>query len=274
MAQTWLIASGKGGVGKSTITAALGQALARRGRSVCIVDADIGLRDQDVLLGLQDHVVYDLMDVLNKRCPVERALITLPGQKRLSLLPAAQFARVKDVDLKAFRKLLAHLDIRFDVVLIDCPAGLEKGLRNVLAATGAGALIVATPDDVCLRDAERVVSLLRAREDKDGRRDARLIVNRLMPDLIRAGEMMPAQAAAQTLELPLAGEIPQDAAVYRAQLRGVSLMDCDCEAARALGRIAARLDGEQPPLPGYGAEKRRLRERLRHRVKELKLIDR
>ena len=271
MAQTWLIASGKGGVGKSTITAALGRALVRRGRSVCIVDADIGLRDQDVLLGLQDHVVYDLMDVLNRHCPVERALLPLPGHTKLKLLPAAQFARAKDVDLKGFRKLLARLDGMFDTVLIDCPAGVEKGLRNVLAATDAGALIVATPDDVCLRDAGRVVSVLRA---KDAGRDMRMIVNRLMPDLIRAGEMMPAGAAAQTADLPLLGEIPQDEAVYRAQLRGISLMDCDCEAARALERIAARLDGEELPLPGYGSAKPGLRERLRHRVKELKLIDR
>lgn len=253
MSRSWIIASGKGGVGKSTIAASLGTAMARDGHRVCIIDADIGLRDQDVLLGLENRIVFDLLDAANGTCTLEQALISPPGMSRLSLLPASQFARAKALDPKDFRKLLGKLKAMFDVVLIDCPAGIERSLRGLINAQVDDCVVICTPDDVCIRNAERTASLLEAK----GLPRPQVIVNRLDAELIRAGEMYTAATVAATLDLPLLGEVPEDPAVYRATLRRISPMDIDCEARRALTRIAWRmLEADvEAPLPRYGTEK-------------------
>ena len=273
MSTAWIIASGKGGVGKSTITACLGAAMAREGRSVCIVDADIGLRDQDVLLGVENRIVFDLLDVANGVCTLEEALITPDVSSRLSLLPASQFARAKELEPKAFRKLLAALKERFDAVLIDCPAGIERSVRGLMNGLIEEAIVICTADDVCIRNAERVCSVM----EKKGLPRPQLIVNRLAPELIRAGEMYSAATVAATLDLQLLGEIPDDQSVYRAALKHMSPMDVDCEARRAFTRIAWRMLGAdvEAPLPGYGTEKRPWYRRLFHpNLKEVKRIDR
>lgn len=271
MSKTWLIASGKGGVGKSTIVSCLATALARQGLRVCIVDADVGLRDQDALLGLENRIVYDLVDVCNKDCRLHQALISPPDMPTLHLLPAAQFARAKEVDPKAFRRLLADLRATHDHVLVDGPAGIERGLRGLLSAQYDETIIISTPDDVCIRNAERAVFTLEGKHLPW----PSLIVNRLMPDIIRTGEMYAAQVVAQTLDLPLLGEIPEDATIYRAQLAHISPMDADCEGRRALLRIAGRMAGQDVPFPAYGAGKRPwYRRLLAPRIKEVKRIDR
>ncbi|MBQ8654254.1 MAG: septum site-determining protein MinD [Clostridia bacterium] len=271
MGKAWLVASGKGGVGKSTVVSALAQALARQGMRTCVVDGDIGLRDQDALLGLENRIVYDLVDVSNKECRLTQALISPLEQPNLSLLPASQFARAKELDPKAFRRIIAELKKQFDHVIIDGPAGIERGLRGILTAEYDETLIVCTPDDVCIRNAERAVFTM---ESKKLPRPA-VIVNRLVPDLIEAGEMYAAQVVAQTLDLPLMGEIPEDQTVYRALITHVPLMDTDCEAQRALARIAQRMKGENAPLPDYGRQKRAWYHKLfRRRIKEVKRIDR
>ncbi len=202
MGTAWIIASGKGGVGKSTLSACLGMEIARNGQRVCIVDADIGLRDQDVLLGVQDCIVYDILDVANGICPVDDALVVpkpdaLPN---LSLLPASQFARAKELEAKAFRKILRTLKSNFDHVLIDAPAGIERSLRGLLSNEINECVLVCTPDDVCIRNAERTASVLR----KKGLTAQRVIVNRLNPDYIRRGEMYAAQTVALTLDIAAA----------------------------------------------------------------------
>ena len=270
MGKAWIIASGKGGVGKSTITAALGTAIARQGLKVCVVDADTGLRDQDLILGLENHVVYDMMDVCAKRCTLDQALIIYTREMGVHLLPAAQFARARDVDPKAFRKVIRQLKARFDHVLIDCPAGIERGLRGALHAEAEESILICTPDDVCIRDAERTGALL---EKKQALRP-RLIVNRLNPALIAAGEMYAAQVVAQTLELPLLGEVPEDPVIYRALLKRLPLMNCVCEGSLALERIACRMTGSDVPLPGYGTRRPPLWRRLfARKPKEVKTID-
>lgn len=253
MSTSWIIASGKGGVGKSTICAGLGAAMAREGRTVCIIDADIGLRDQDVLLGLENRVVFDLLDVANGVCTLEQALLSPGGMSRLSLLPASQFARVKELEPKAFRKMLTKLKDMFDVILIDCPAGIERGVRGLMNAEVDESVIVCTPDDVCIRNAERMAAVM----EKKGLPRPRLIVNRLQPQLIAAGEMYTAATVSATLDLTLLGELPEDASVYRAMLKGVSIMDVDCEARRAITRICWRMleSGVDAPLPRYGTQK-------------------
>lgn len=271
MSKAWLIASGKGGVGKSTVVSSVATGLIRDGMRVCIVDGDIGLRDQDAILGLQNNIVYDLIDVCNKECRLQQALINLPGQPQLTLLPAAQFARAKELDPKAFRRIINDLMDRFDHVLVDCPAGIERGLRGLLTAEYDETIVICTPDDVCIRNVERAVFTL---EGKHAPRPS-LIVNRLNPDLIEHGEMYSAQVVAQTLDLPLLGEIPEDGMVYRALLTHTPLMDVNCEAQQALTRIARRMNGHVVPLPNYGMAPLPWYKRImRRRIKEVKRIDR
>lgn len=271
MGKAWIIASGKGGVGKSTITSALATALCRMKQTVCIVDADIGLRDQDVILGMENRVVYDLTDVCAHRCTLPQALIQHTTEEKLYLLPAAQFARVKDVDPKDLRKIVRQLKNRFQHVLIDCPAGIERGLRGVLHTECDDCLLICTPDDVCIRDVERTGSLI---AEKKALRP-QLIVNRLNAELIAAGEMYTAQVVAQTLDLPLLGEVPEDPVIYRALLKHIPLMDCRCEGAEALTRIARRMTGENVPLPGYGTKKPSLFRRMFGRkIQEVQTVDR
>lgn len=273
MSTAWIIASGKGGVGKSTITSCIGHAMAQEGKSVCIIDADIGLRDQDLMLGLQNNVVFDLLDVVNGVCDLDAALLSPEGSSRLSLLPASQFARAKELEPKDFRKLLTLIKSRFDVVLIDCPAGIERSLRGLLNREIDEAVLVCTPDDVCIRNVERACAVLL----RKGMPHPRVIVNRLQPDLIRSGEMYSAETVSVTLDLQLLGEIPEDAAIYRAALQHVSPMELDCEARRAMTRITWRMLGSfnVAPLPRYGMDKLPWYRRIFKPVpKEVRRIDR
>ncbi len=161
MTHCYAIASGKGGVGKSAVTANLGAALSGNGHKVVLIDADIGLRSLDALLSLENNVVYDLIDVAEGTCTLDEALLTSPAYPGLSLLPAAQFRRAKSLDPKQLTQLITDLRGRlFDYILIDCPAGIERGLRNVLNAGVDEMILVVTPDDVSLRSAERAVQLI------------------------------------------------------------------------------------------------------------------
>ena len=250
MSVTYCIASGKGGVGKSTIVANLAAALAYRGHAVTVVDTDIGLRSQDALLSMENRIVYDLLDVANKDCDLQDALMPHPSVPSLFLLPAAQFARAKDLDASSLAKILAQLKSTNDFVLVDSPAGLERGLRNVLNANVDRAILVLTPDDISIRDAEHVLQLLDAKKLSH----PSLIVNRLDNDLIRGGEMISARNIADTLDLPLLGEIPDDPAVSRAALRHRLFLDYQCEARLAVMRIASRLCGKPVPFPEIGSK--------------------
>ena len=217
MGTVLLIASGKGGVGKSTLAANLGAALAKEGSSVTVIDADIGLRAQDTLLGLENSVVYDLIDVAGKDCTLEQALLECPPVPGLKLLPAAQFARVRSLDSDRLRKIIRALKESDDFVLIDAPAGVEKGLRNLLNAGIDRSILIATPDELCMRDVERTAQIIAAKNLSR----PQLIVNRLDNELIRRHEMMSARIIADALDLPLLGEIPEDPAVYRSVLRRI-----------------------------------------------------
>ncbi len=273
MGKAWMIASGKGGVGKSTITACLGVALAREKKRVCVVDGDIGLRGQDALLGLENRVVYDLVDVADENCKLDQALLSVDLAPELFLLPTSQFARAKELSPKDFRRLLFRLKNRFDIVLLDAPAGIERGLRGLMNEQIDETILVCTPDDLCLRDAGRVITVL----EEKGMPRPQVIVNRLIPQLIRQKEMYDAETAAATLDIGLLGEIPEDMAVYRATLKHLSPMDLDCEAQRALTRIARRMleEGAVQPLPRYGREVLPWYKRLFERkLKEVKRLER
>ncbi len=273
MSTAWIIASGKGGVGKSTVTACVGVSMAREGRKVCIIDGDVGLRDQDALLGLENRIVFDLLDVAEGNCRLEQALVSPESEPNLALLPASQFARARELKPGAFRRIIVRLKQLYDVVLIDCPAGIERSLRGLMNDAINECVLVCTPDDVCIRNAERTASVL---NKKDMPRP-RLIVNRLDEDLIRGGEMYSAATVAATLDLELLGEVPDDSYVYRAMLTHQTLMDIDCEARNALQRISHRMMGvtSGASLPGYGTQKLPWYRRIfQPTLKEVKRIDR
>ncbi len=242
------VASGKGGVGKSTFTANLGAVLAHRGSSVVIIDMDIGLRSQDALLSLESRIVYDLVDVASEECGLGQAVLAHPDIPGLNLLPAAQFARVKALDPVRLKNILDELKASYDYILLDCPAGIERGFRNALNAGVDQTILIVTPDDICIRDAERAAQVL----EKKGLERPRVVVNRLNYKLIRRGEMYSARTVAEVLDLELLGEIPEDPVVSRSILNHALFVDFDCEARGAVLRIASRISGAEVPLPGYG----------------------
>lgn len=278
MSQIYAIASGKGGVGKSTLTSNLGATLSQDGAKVIIVDADIGLRSQDALLGMENRIVYDLIDLASGECLLDQAILPCEGLPSLFLLPAAQFARAKALDPKKLRNILRSLRYGYDYILIDCPAGIERGLRNVLNAGVDEVILVATPDDLSLRSAGRVVQIM---EEKQQQRP-QLVINRTSEALIRSGEMMTPQTASQVIDLPLLGDVPEDPAVYRAQLNHSLFIRYDCPARGAIQRIAGRLKGQTVPFPQHVTPNTRraaIRKRLarilpsRKKLKEVTALD-
>ena len=248
MARCIAVASGKGGVGKSTITANIGASLAISGTRTLIIDADIGLRSLDAILSLENRIVYDLIDLANGDCREDQCILSSDSVPSLYLLPASQFARAKALAPKKLAKVIRSLREKYGFILIDCPAGIERGLRTVLNAGIDEILLVATPDDLSVRSAERASQVIAEK----GFPSPLLIMNRLDPSLIRSGEMMSAATAAAVLDLQLLGEIPEDQTVYRAQLNHSLLVRYDCEARSAVMRIAGRLRGERSDLPAYG----------------------
>ena len=270
MSRCFALASGKGGVGKSVITANLAASLAQNGTRVLIIDADIGLRSQDAVLALEDRVVYDLIDVSRKECMPDQAILPCESVPSLHLLPAAQFERAKSLDPKKLAKIIGFLRARYDYILIDCPAGIERGLRNVLNAGVDETILVVTPDDISIRSAERAAQLIAEK----GAARPRIIVNRLDERLIRSGEMLSARTVSQVLDLQLLGAIPDDPVVYRSLLKHQLFVHYDCEARNAVLRIASRIQGRYIPVSAYGEKKKFFSRRLFSRpLKEVTPID-
>lgn len=241
------IMSGKGGVGKSTLSAALAECYARMGKKVALLDGDVGLRCADLMLGMQDKVVFDLGDVVEERCGLDQALLSHPDYPFLLLLAAPQMMKPSDVKAKKIRKIVDILAARMDVVILDAPAGIGRGLKNLLNEQ-AMSLIVATPDDVSIRDAERLSSLL---FDK-GEMHSELVLNRVDRHMVKMGDMLPPAQIARMLDLRLMGIIPESRAVYRALLSHQTALRCaDRAVVSALERTARRLLGQDVPLPSY-----------------------
>jgi septum site-determining protein MinD len=238
-----VITSGKGGVGKTTTTANVGAALAALGKRVVLVDADVGLRNLDIVLGLESRVKYHLLDVLEEKVKLEDALVRDKRSENLSLLAAAQTREKEDVDTAKMKALIERLRDAFDFVLIDCPAGIEMGFKN--AVVGANhAIVVCTPEVSSVRDADRVVGLL----PNDWRPE--LIVNRLRPHLVRKGKMLSVEDVNAILRLPLLGVIADEPGVIVATNKGEPLaLDPASETGAAYRAIAAKLAGEEVAAP-------------------------
>jgi septum site-determining protein MinD len=237
-----VVTSGKGGVGKTTTTANVGAALAARGHRVALVDADVGLRNLDIVLGLESRVRWNLVDVIEEKVTLDEALIRDKRSANMSLLAASQTREKDDVDTEKMRLLIEQLRLSFDWVLIDCPAGIEAGFRN--AVVGAqSAIIVCTPEVSSVRDADRVVGLLpRDLEPK-------LIVNRLRPHLVRRGKMLSVEDVNAILRLPLLGVVADEPEVVIATNRGEPIsLNPKSATGSAYRAIAARLCGETVPM--------------------------
>jgi len=239
-----VVTSGKGGVGKTTTVANLGCGLTIRGRRVVMIDADIGLRNLDVVLGLENRIVFDLVDVAEKRCRLRQAMIKDKRFEGLFLLPAAQ-TREKDAVSPEQMQVICHdLKEEFDYVLIDCPAGIEQGFKNAVAGADE-AIIVTTPEVSAVRDADRIVGLLQARDLTD----PWLVVNRIRPDMIRKGDMMDIDDVNDILALELLGIIPDDETIIVSTNRGEPVVtDRGSRAGEAYRNIAGRLEGENIPF--------------------------
>jgi septum site-determining protein MinD len=238
-----VVTSGKGGVGKTTTTANLGAALAQTGARVALVDADVGLRNLDIVLGLEARVRFHLLDVLEGKAPLEEALVSDKRVPSMKLLAAAQTREKDDVDTPAMQALIERLREQFDYVLIDCPAGIEKGFQN--AVVGADeAIIVCTPEVSAVRDADRVVGLL------GERKAVKLIINRLRPALVKKGKMLSVADVDQILRLPLLGIIADEPGVIISTNRGEPLsLDAASPTGEEFRRIAGRITGADTSVP-------------------------
>ncbi len=242
--QVITITSGKGGVGKTTTTANIGAALAAMGKSVVLIDADIGLRNLDIVLGLENRIVYDLVDVVEGTCRLRQAMIRDKRLNNLYLIPAAQTREKEAVSPQQMKALSEELRRQFDFVLIDSPAGIEQGFRNSIAGADE-VLVVTNPEVSSVRDADRIVGLVEAAELPT----PRLIVNRLDPALVRRGDMMSVDDVTDILSIPLLGVVPNDESIVTSTNRGEpAALDPSSRAGQAFRNIAARLNGEDVPL--------------------------
>jgi len=238
------ITSGKGGVGKTTATANLGVALALRGQRVVVIDADIGLRNLDVVMGLENRIVYDIVDVSEGYCRLRQALIRDKRVSELYLLPAAQTRDKTAVSPEDMVQICDQIRSDFDFVLIDSPAGIEQGFRNAIAPADK-ILIITTPEVAAVRDADRIIGLIEAEE----KGPATLIINRLRPEMVRHGNMLTTDDVIEILAIDLIGIVPEDKAIIVSTNKGVPIVLNDrAPAGLAFHNIARRLLGEEVPF--------------------------
>ena len=243
MSQVIVVTSGKGGVGKTTSTANIGTGLARLGYKVVLIDTDIGLRNLDVVMGLENRIVYNLVDVIEGSCRIRQALIKDKRYSTLYLMPSAQTRDKTAVSPQQMKKLVDELREDFDFVLLDCPAGIEQGFQNAIAAADR-AIVVTTPEVSAIRDADRIIGLLSANEV----RRIDLIINRIRIDMVRRGDMMSIEDVVGLLAVDLLGIVPDDENIVVSTNQGEPLVGSDTLAGEAYMNISCRLSGEDVPF--------------------------
>jgi len=244
LGEVYVVTSGKGGVGKTTSTANIGTGLAIVGKKVVMVDADIGLRNLDVVMGLENRIVYDIIDVIEGTCRLKQALIRDKRYSNLFLLPAAQTKDKSALSPEQMQKLCDSLREEFEYIIIDCPAGIEQGFKNAIAGADK-AIVVTTPEVSAVRDADRVIGLLEANE----LRNPLLVLNRIRPDMVKRGDMMTIEDVTEILAIEILGVVPDDESVVISTNRGdPSVADDNSWAGRAYRNITRRLLGEIVPL--------------------------
>lgn len=239
-----VITSGKGGVGKTTTSANLGTGLAILGQSVVIIDADIGLRNLDVVMGLENRIVYDIVDVVEKNCRLKQALIKDKRYEKLYLLPAAQTKDKSAISPEQMLELVTELKKEHDFVIVDSPAGIEQGFQNSIAGADM-AIIVTTPEISAVRDADRVIGILESK----GLHNPKVIINRIRPDMVKRGDMMSIEDILDILAIDLLGIVPDDEAIVISTNKGEPVViDDKAKAGKAYRNITKRLMGEDVEL--------------------------
>ncbi|WP_031513166.1 septum site-determining protein MinD [Desulfofalx alkaliphila] len=244
MGEVIVVTSGKGGVGKTTTTANIGTGLAIQGHKVVLVDADIGLRNLDVVLGLENRIVYDIVDVAHGNCRLRQAIIKDKRLEGLHLLPAAQTKDKTAITTDQMRKLCEDLKKEFEYVIIDCPAGIEQGFKNAIVGADRS-IVVTTPEVSAVRDADRIIGLLEAAE----LRDPKLVINRLRSRMVKAGDMMSIDDMIEILAIDLLGVVPEDDQVVISTNKGEPVVrDEKSLSGQAYRNITRRIKGEDVPL--------------------------
>ncbi|MCH5272153.1 MAG: septum site-determining protein MinD [Lachnospiraceae bacterium] len=243
MGEVIVVTSGKGGVGKTTTTANVGTGLAKLEKKVVLIDTDIGLRNLDVVMGLENRIVYNLVDVIEGTCKINQAFIKVKGYNNFYLLPSAQTRDKTAITPEQMKKLTDQLKEEFDYVIIDCPAGIEQGFHNAIAGADR-ALVVTTPEVSAVRDADRIIGLLEANEI----RRTHLIVNRLRMDMVKRGDMMSSEDVVEILAIPLIGVVPDDENIVISTNQGTPLVGNNTLAGKAYMNICRRVDGEEVPF--------------------------
>lgn len=243
MGEVIVITSGKGGVGKTTTTANVGIGLAKSGKKVIVIDTDLGLRNLDVVMGLENRIVYNLVDVIEGNCRMKQALIKDKRHENLFLLPSAQTKDKTAVSPQQMKKLTEELIDEFDYVLLDCPAGIEQGFQNAIAGA-TRAIVVTTPEVSAIRDADRIIGLL----EKNNIKKIDLIINRIRMDMVKRGDMMSVEDVTEILSVHLLGALPDDEAVVIATNQGEPVLCSDSLAGKAYQNICRRILGEDVPF--------------------------
>lgn len=244
MGEAIVVTSGKGGVGKTTTSANIGTALALLGKKVCMVDTDIGLRNLDVVMGLENRIIYDLCDVAEGRCRLNQALVKDKRFDELYMLPAAQTKDKNAVSPEQVRDIILELKKEYEYVIIDCPAGIEQGFKNAIAGADQ-AIVVTTPEHAAVRDADRIIGLLESSHISS----PKLVVNRIKVNMVKSGDMLDIDEILQVLNIDLVGIVPDDELVIKAANSGEpTVMNPDSRAAIAYRNIARRILGDTVPL--------------------------
>ena len=243
MCEIIVITSGKGGVGKTTVTANIGLGLANLNKKVVVVDTDIGLRNLDVVLGLENRIVYNLIDVIEGSCRMKQALIRDKHCENLYLLPSAQTRDKTSVKPEQMVKLTKDLAEEFDYILLDCPAGIEQGFKNAIAGANR-AVVVTTPEVSAIRDADRVMGLLEA----DGMEKIEMIINRIRPDLVSRGDMMSLSDIQEILTVPIIGAVTDEEEIVISSNNGEPVAGKDSPLGQIFVDICRRIMGEDIPV--------------------------
>ncbi len=244
MSEVIVVTSGKGGVGKTTTSANVGTGLAQLDQKVVLIDTDIGLRNLDVVMGLENRIVYNLVDVVEGNCRMKQALIRDKRYPNLFLLPSAQTRDKSAVNPEQMKTVIEELKEDFDYIILDCPAGIEQGFKNAIAGADR-AIVVTTPEVSAIRDADRIIGLLEANELSD----IKLLVNRLRMDMVNRGDMMSLEDVGEILAVDLIGAVPDDEQIVVSTNHGEPLVGrTDTMAGMAYANICRRIMGEDVPI--------------------------
>ena len=251
MGRVLVITSGKGGVGKTTTVANIGTGLASLGQKVVLLDTDIGLRNLDVVMGLENRIVYDIVDAATGQCKLKQAMIKDKRFENMYLIPAAQTKDKNAVNESQMKAICEELKEEFDFVLIDCPAGIEQGFKNAIAGADA-AIVVTNPEVSAVRDADRIIGLLEA----NGLNEPKLIINRMRANMVKQGDMMGVDDMLEILAVKLLGVVPEDDNIVISTNRGEpAVLDQKSQAGQAYRNIVQRIMGNNVPIMQMDVEK-------------------